>query len=86
MLLAAFCAAACVPWAGPGQPLRGGGGGGGGISLDPLSREQFLELFRASHVLNSETHDPFGCAVCIDPMAGQLPPEALLDGPADVWN
>ena len=31
-------------------------------------------------------HSARGCPLCADPLAGQLPPEALLDGPAEVWN
>ena len=31
-------------------------------------------------------HASSGCPLCADPLAGRLPPEALLDGPAEVWN
>ena len=31
-------------------------------------------------------HSARGCPLCADPLAGQLPPEVLLDGPAEVWN
>lgn len=31
-------------------------------------------------------HVAFGCPQCSDPMAGKVPDEALIDGPADVWN
>ncbi len=31
-------------------------------------------------------HASSGCPLCADPLAGRLPPEALLNGPAEVWN
>jgi hypothetical protein len=34
----------------------------------------------------SEGHAAFGCPQCADPMRGRVPEEALIDGPAEVWN
>ena len=31
-------------------------------------------------------HVAFGCAQCVDPMRGKVPDDALIDGPAEVWN
>ncbi len=31
-------------------------------------------------------HAVSGCPLCADPMTGRLPAEALINGPAEVWN
>lgn len=34
----------------------------------------------------SRSHAAFGCPLCSDPMAGRVPDDALIVGPASVWQ
>ena len=49
-------------------------------------RAQFEAAARGERHSARGPHSLFGCPHCIDPLAGQIPDEALLDGPMPVWN
>jgi hypothetical protein len=68
--------------AGGGATQEGGleGDHAGAAAMD-RTRAQFEA---ARH--GAAAHAARGCPLCADPMAGSVPAEALLNGPAEVWN
>ena len=49
-------------------------------------REQFEAASRGERHRAGSAHSPFNCPHCVDPLRGVIPDEALIDGPAAVWN
>jgi len=57
--------------------------------LEEAARAAAVERTRAQFEAarhGQPVHASSGCPLCADPLAGRVPPEALLNGPAEVWN
>ena len=63
-------------------PYPGGGSERPGQS-DAMARTR-AQFEAARH--SGGGHAVSGCPLCADPMTGRLPAEALINGPAEVWN
>lgn len=56
---------------------------------DPAELERRRELTRAQFEAPAHGvtgHAAGGCPMCADPMRGKVPDNALIVGPAEVWN
>ena len=95
MLVALGCGAPEGGFAGGAGPAIGPSGPDGRHPAAPESGQQedspaaAMERTRAQFEAarhGARVHASSGCPLCADPLAGRVPPEALLNGPAEVWN
>lgn len=50
------------------------------------TRAQFEAAARGERHQSAGPHSLFNCPHCTDPLKGQIPDEALIDGPMTLWN
>lgn len=95
MIAALGCGAPEGGFAGGAGPAIGPSGPDGCPPAAPESGQQqdsraaAMERTRAQFEAaphGGRVHASGGCPLCADPLAGRVPKEALLDGPAEVWN
>lgn len=95
MFVALGCGAPEGGLAGGAGPVTGPSGSDGrppaapGPGQQQAARAAAVERTRAQFEAarhGARVHASSGCPLCADPLAGRVPPEALLNGPAEVWN
>ena len=95
MLVALGCGAPDGGFAGGAGPAAGPSAPDGrhpaapGPGQQRAARAAAVERTRAQFEAarhGERVHASSGCPLCADPLAGRVPPEALLNGPAEVWN